>query len=616
MRHGCLWFSCHGPLDCWDNTSKAPSGQCSQSFLFWFREDIFPFFPWFRQKCKWYNFFQVRKSKKKILPRFSFSRWFSFSVLRMWMLRGFFVQLHCCTFFGEMCHGRFSPCFPLVCVLFFSLSCSHFSKEYRFVEFFSGEANVTWALRNWGLPGLCFDHVYGGRYNDFFEPAGYASLTSKFLDFELFFADWSFVLPTLAVLDSTAVNLWTLCLLSSGSLGWPFWPYFACIRAGSSSWPQFARGFPTCVPLKLRGIGWILKETLIYHGFGPVTSWPTEWRCYVGCVQHWATLGLSSSHHQRSLAIYHVGDFFAKMSYLPLGCKFIISKYLQKCIQSIGGNLCWSSMGLHVCFDLLVIYPLPKSGSGLKPCHKVFRQLIWMRHFGCGSWKQTCLWSNSVEVRCFNRGPLSVKQKAEAVPLAHTYVDSRGRKRCVGKKEQLKSSQHLLLGLALFYFDTKRLLGPMEIYTIITVVSVLFVFLRAIEFQNTEGLHNGIWICCCCELLQDACWRLGSEKPTGLNDSTWVFFIPNVLCHWREKKRNRISFAITLMAFSCYTVCGGPTRRWHQCHPRVHDGRTFGWMEWWWSWICAYLSEGKQKFKCATLVAILFGDEQMKGARE
>lgn len=207
-------------------------------------------------------------------------------------------------------------------------------------------------------------------------------------------------------------------------------------------------------------------------------------------------------------------------------------------------------------------------------------------------------------------------KKAEAVPLAHTYVDSRGRKRCVGKKEQLKSSQHLLLGLALFYFDTKRLLGPMEIYTIITVVSVLFVFLRAIEFQNTEGLHNGIWICCCCELLQDACWRLGSEKPTGLNDSTWVFFIPNVLCHWREKKRNRISFAITLMAFSCYTVCGGPTRRWHQCHPRVHDGRTFGWMEWWWSWICAYLSEGKQKFKCATLVAILFGDEQMKGARE
>ena len=92
-------------------------------------------------------------------------------------------------------------------VSFFSLSCSHFSKQYRFVEFFSGEANVTWALGNWGLPGLCFDHVYGGRYNDFFEPAGYASLTSKFLDFELFFADWSFVLPTLAVLDSTAVNL-------------------------------------------------------------------------------------------------------------------------------------------------------------------------------------------------------------------------------------------------------------------------------------------------------------------------------------------------------------------------------------------------------------------------
>lgn len=54
-----------------------------------------------------------------------------------------------------------------------------FGQEYRFVEFFAGESNLTWAMKNWGLAGLCFDVGYGGRYNDFFEPSGFASLTSK-----------------------------------------------------------------------------------------------------------------------------------------------------------------------------------------------------------------------------------------------------------------------------------------------------------------------------------------------------------------------------------------------------------------------------------------------------
>ena len=81
-----------------------------------------------------------------------------------------------------------------------------------------------------------------------------------------------------------------------------------------------------------------------------------------------------------------------------------------------------------------------------------------MRHFGCGSWKQTCLWSNTVEVRCFNRGPLSLRQKAEAVPLARTYVDGQGRKRCVGRKDLLKQSQRLVMGLAMFSFSLKHLL--------------------------------------------------------------------------------------------------------------------------------------------------------------
>ena len=68
-----------------------------------------------------------------------------------------------------------------------------------------------------------------------------------------------------------------------------------------------------------------------------------------------------------------------------------------------------------------------------------------MRHFGHASCKQTCLWSNTVEVRCFNRGALSLQQKADAVPLARTYIDAGGRKRCVGQKERLKNSQTLVL---------------------------------------------------------------------------------------------------------------------------------------------------------------------------
>ena len=45
---------------------------------------------------------------------------------------------------------------------------------YRFLEFFSGEANLSWCMKYLGFPGINFDYKYGGRYNDIFEPAGYA----------------------------------------------------------------------------------------------------------------------------------------------------------------------------------------------------------------------------------------------------------------------------------------------------------------------------------------------------------------------------------------------------------------------------------------------------------
>lgn len=49
-------------------------------------------------------------------------------------------------------------------------------EAFRFIEFFAGDANVTWCLKHSGFAGLKFDQSYGGRYNDIFEPAGFACL--------------------------------------------------------------------------------------------------------------------------------------------------------------------------------------------------------------------------------------------------------------------------------------------------------------------------------------------------------------------------------------------------------------------------------------------------------
>ena len=44
------------------------------------------------------------------------------------------------------------------------------------MEFFAGTANASWCLKQWGLPGVSFDVCFGGRYNNIFEPSGFACL--------------------------------------------------------------------------------------------------------------------------------------------------------------------------------------------------------------------------------------------------------------------------------------------------------------------------------------------------------------------------------------------------------------------------------------------------------
>ena len=74
---------------------------------------------------------------------------------------------------------------------------------------------------------------------------------------------------------------------------------------------------------------------------------------------------------------------------------------------------------------------------------QVFRQKIWMRKYGVPSWKATMLWSNSWHVQKLDLGAMTKEEKAESVPLAKTYTDKRGKKRCVGKKKTMKESQIL-----------------------------------------------------------------------------------------------------------------------------------------------------------------------------
>ena len=47
---------------------------------------------------------------------------------------------------------------------------------HRFVEFFSGSGKVTWCLKSSGFCGIQFDQDFGGRFNNIFEPAGFARL--------------------------------------------------------------------------------------------------------------------------------------------------------------------------------------------------------------------------------------------------------------------------------------------------------------------------------------------------------------------------------------------------------------------------------------------------------
>lgn len=64
----------------------------------------------------------------------------------------------------------------------------------------------------------------------------------------------------------------------------------------------------------------------------------------------------------------------------------------------------------------------------IKCLAKVFRQKIFMRHYGGKSVKPTCLWSNSWRIQKVDQGPLTKDMASTAEPLATTYTDRKGKK--------------------------------------------------------------------------------------------------------------------------------------------------------------------------------------------
>lgn len=109
--------------------------------------------------------------------------------------------------------------------------------------------------------------------------------------------------------------------------------------------------------------------------------------------------------------------------------------------------LAWLLVGLGHCFLLeqpsgSMFRHFPQWRFFCKYICVVFRQRVWMRHWGAGSLKPTFLWSNSELVKHFCLGKLTQAQRSGAVRLAEPYVDRFGKARATGNRKRLKKSQN------------------------------------------------------------------------------------------------------------------------------------------------------------------------------
>ena len=143
-------------------------------------------------------------------------------------------------------------------------------------------------------------------------------------------------------------------------------------------------------------------------------------------------------------------------------------------------------------------------------CHRqVFRQQIWMRHFGVKSQKATCLWSNSWHIQHLDNGPVPKALRDASQPLAKTYHDQGGVKRCTGKKGNSRNRSCLVQCSFKKIEDFCGSRG--HLLTCGPAVSILF------WCPRSQGVHKSFWVQDCFHIAEFVRWSHGLAFRQGLS---------------------------------------------------------------------------------------------------
>ena len=168
-----------------------------------------------------------------------------------------------------------------------------YTQAYRFVEFFSGEGNLTWCLKHCGFRGLQLDKDFGGRFNNIFEPAGFAWLCLQCMMCALKFKTWWLMKRYLRYLFqnpfSVKVNDNVLCIYvrSVSSAGVRCLLFFVYIPSQWLCLHRCAALSPICAAARHAGISTCRKGMIP----GPLSSVAMSClvgsHCCVGFVWRW-----------------------------------------------------------------------------------------------------------------------------------------------------------------------------------------------------------------------------------------------------------------------------------------------------------------------------------------
>lgn len=84
---------------------------------------------------------------------------------------------------------------------------------------------------------------------------------------------------------------------------------------------------------------------------------------------------------------------------------------------------------------------------------EVYKSQFWMKHFGHGTPKRSCLWSITWPIVVFNKGKLCRKKNVKEYESTVRYIDGKGRVRFKGSS-QLKKTQTLTCALVFPGFNS------------------------------------------------------------------------------------------------------------------------------------------------------------------